>query len=362
MKKEIVSLPNCRHAGIGAREFFGGLGIEVLVPPPISEKTKKLGEQYSPADVCYPYKLTLGNMIEALELGATIIFMAGGGRGACRLHYYSRLQDITLQKMGYDFKLIPTSQPYDILANMREINPDISTRKIIKSFRFVWKKLKTLERAENLASKTRPYEAKKGETTKVLKEILKDVDKSKSLKTIKKIRSEMEDRFRGVERNGRQPGEVLKIGILGEAYCVLEPFSNNNLEAKLGEKGVWVSQKTSEATWIINSAKLNFSRWWIREKVAKRYLKVPGGGEDQQSVGKAIIYGKQGYDGVILIQPRTCLPENVAQMFLPEISHEYNIPFLALSFDENTSETAVDNRLEAFVEMIKMKKNKNKKK
>jgi len=263
--------------------------------------------------------------------------------------------------MGYDFKLIPTSQPYEILDNMRQINPHISTKKIIKSFRFVWKKLKTIERAHNLSLQTRPVESKRGQTTKVLKEILKEIDQAHTLKTIKSIRKSLPEKFDSIKENHREQGDLLKIGILGEAYCVLEPYSNQNIEEKLGERGVLVSQKTSEAGWITNSAKLNFSRWWIREMVAKRYLKVPGGGEDQQSVGKAMIYGKNGYDGLIMIQPRTCLPENVAQMFLPEISQKYNIPFLALSFDENTSETAVDNRLEAFVEMIKMKKKRNKK-
>ncbi len=358
--KEIVSLPNCRHAWIGAKAFFNGLDIDVLMPPPISDKTEKIGEQYSPADVCYPYKLTLGNMVEALEQGATILFMAGGGRGACRLHYYSKLQEITLKKMGYNFKLISTSQPYDVLDNMRQINPHISVTKIIKSFTFVWKKLKTIEKAQDLAWKTRPVEANRGETTKILKEALEEIYKAQTVKAIKSVNKSLAGKFESIKKKNIDSKDILKIGILGEAYCVLEPFSNKHIEEKLGERGVLVCQKSSEAGWVTNSAKLNFSRWWIRETVARKYLKVPGGGEDQQSVGKAIVYAKKGYDGLILIQPRTCLPENVAQMFLPEISRNYNIPYLALSFDENTSETAVDNRIEAFVEMIKMKKNKNK--
>lgn len=354
--KEIVTFPHCRHTWIAAKDFFESLGVDVLVPPPISKRTEEIGVKYSPPDACYPYKLTIGNMIEALEKGVTVIFMAGGGGGACRLHYYSRLQDMTLKKMGYKFRIIPTNQPYDILKILKKINSKVSLKKILQTFSFVWKKLKAIEKAETLSRKTRPYELKKGKTSEILKKALEEINKAQTLKSIKLVNLKIDEMFKSIEKKKKDPRDILKVGILGEAFCVLEPFANKNIEVKLGERDVLVSQNTSEAVWVINSAKLNFSRWWIKQMIAPQYLKVPGGGEDQQSIGKAILYGKKGYDGLILIQPRACMPENIAQIFLPEISQKYNIPYLALSFDENTSETAVDNRIEAFVEMIKRKK------
>ncbi|MBL7150203.1 MAG: CoA protein activase [Candidatus Pacebacteria bacterium] len=354
--EEIFTVPHCGYSWIAAKALLENLGFNVLVPPPISKYTEKLGAKYSPPDACYPYKLTLGNMIESLEKGATVIIMAGGRGGLCRLCYYSTLQKITLKKIGYKFRLITASQPHDIIKIAKEINPKISLKKTLKVIPFVWRKLKAVEKIEILARKTRPYELRNGETSKVMEGALKEVDKAQTLKEMGLVNLKINEMFKIIKRDKKDPHDILKVGILGEAFCVLEPFANKNIESKLGERGVLVSQKVSEAGWLLNTAKLNFPRWRIKHMIAPQYLNVPGGGEDQQSIGKAILYGKEGYDGLILVQPRGCMPENIAQMFLPTISQKYNIPFLALSFDENTSETAVDNRIEAFVEMIKRKK------
>jgi len=358
--KEIVTFPHCGYAWIAAKALLENIGFDVLVPPPISKHTEKLGAKYSPTDACYPYKLSLGSMIESLEKGATVIIMVGGKKGLCRLCYYSKLQEITLKKIGYKFRLITASNPQDAIKTLKKANPNISLKKTLKIIPFVWRKIKAVEKIEILARKTRPYELRNGETSKVMEGALKEVDKAQTLKEMNLVNLKINEMFKAVKRDKKDPHDILKVGILGEAFCVLEPFANKNIESKLGEKGVLVSQKVSEAGWLLTSAKLNFHRWWIKHMIAPQYLKVSGGGEDQQSIGKAILYGKEGYDGLILIQPRGCMPENIAQMFLPTISQKYNIPFLALSFDENTSETAVDNRIEAFVEMIKRKKERKK--
>ncbi|XOB41522.1 MAG: acyl-CoA dehydratase activase-related protein [Candidatus Nealsonbacteria bacterium] len=358
--KEIITFPNCGYTWIAGKAFLEKLGFNVLIPPPISKHTEKLGVKYSPTDACYPYKLTLGNMIECLEKGATVIIMAGGKGSLCRLRYYSKLQRITLKKIGYKFRIITASNPQDAIKTLKKANPKISLKKSLKPIPFFWRKLKVIEKIEILARKTRPYELRKGESSKVMEEALKEVDKAQTLKEMSLLNLKINEMFKIIKRDKKDPHDILKVGILGEAFCVLEPFVNKNIESKLGERGVLVSQKTSEAGWLLASVKLNFPRWWIKHMIAPQYLKVPGGGEDQQSIGKAILYGKEGYDGLILIQPRGCMPENIAQMFLPTISQKYNIPFLALSFDENTSETAIDNRIEAFVEMIKRKKEREK--
>jgi benzoyl-CoA reductase/2-hydroxyglutaryl-CoA dehydratase subunit BcrC/BadD/HgdB len=43
---------------------------------------------------------------------------------------------------------------------------------------------------------------------------------------------------------------------------------------------------------------------------------------------------------------------------LQNISNEYNIPILYLSFDTQTSETGIKTRLEAFIDMLQFKNNK----
>ena len=50
-----------------------------------------------------PFKYNLGNYIDALESGATILIQAGGG---CRYGYYAELQQQILKDLGYQFEFI----------------------------------------------------------------------------------------------------------------------------------------------------------------------------------------------------------------------------------------------------------------
>ena len=58
-----------------------------------------LGTRYSPECACLPFKLNLGNMIQALNQGATDIMMTGGF-GPCRFGYYSVIQETNPAGLG----------------------------------------------------------------------------------------------------------------------------------------------------------------------------------------------------------------------------------------------------------------------
>ena len=76
---------------------------QVIVPPKITKKTIEIGSVHSPDYVCVPFKYNLGNFIESLNLGANVIFQAGGG---CRYGYYAELQEQILKDLGYDYEFI----------------------------------------------------------------------------------------------------------------------------------------------------------------------------------------------------------------------------------------------------------------
>ncbi|MEO0053824.1 MAG: acyl-CoA dehydratase activase-related protein, partial [candidate division WOR-3 bacterium] len=46
------------------------LGAEVVVPPEPNRETVARGAQLAPETICLPFKVTLGNILQALELGA----------------------------------------------------------------------------------------------------------------------------------------------------------------------------------------------------------------------------------------------------------------------------------------------------
>lgn len=51
-----------------------------------------------------------------------------------------------------------------------------------------------------------------------------------------------------------------------------------------------------------------------------------------------------------------CTPEIDIMPVLQNISSDYKVPILYLSYDSQTSDTGLDTRLEAFYDMIQMRK------
>ena len=66
----------------------------------------------------------------------------------------------------------------------------------------------------------------------------------------------------------------------------------------------------------------------------------------------------ESYDGVIHAYPLTCMPENICRMILPHITRQEDIPLLNLCFDEHTSTVGTVTRLEAFVDMLRSRREK----
>ena len=76
-----------------------------LITPPVTKQTIALGARYSPEFACLPFKGILGTFIESLEMGADSLFMVTSSN-ACRMGYYSKVQEQILRDLGYKFKFL----------------------------------------------------------------------------------------------------------------------------------------------------------------------------------------------------------------------------------------------------------------
>jgi predicted nucleotide-binding protein (sugar kinase/HSP70/actin superfamily) len=149
---------------------------------------------------------------------------------------------------------------------------------------------------------------------------------------------------------------VLRVGVVGEIFMVLEDYANMNVEARLAEMGVEVHRGLWLSDWLNDRFRFlpfrrNQSRWALRS--ASPYLFSPCGGESVKSVGKSAYFARQGFDGIVHLMPFSCMPELVAQTILARLSSDFNLPILTLTYDEHTSSGALETRIEAFVDLVK---------
>ena len=204
-----------------------------------------LGARYSPEMVCLPFKLTLGNMIEALELGADTILTIGQ-YGPCRFGYYHRVQEVILRELGYNFKMLEQSDGF--MRNIRYITNQASWPQIIINFRFGLAKLKVLEDLERLVHKIRAIERDKGKATQIYRDAIKAVDSARDYRTLKSVKREYTQKLTDLPTISS--ASPLKIGVIGEFFVVVDHFANMDIEIELGKLGVEVKRPQSVLEWI----------------------------------------------------------------------------------------------------------------
>ena len=157
--------------------------------------------------------------------------------------------------------------------------------------------------------------------------------------------------------------QVIKIGIVGEFFILIDQFSSLNIEHILGDLGVVVIPSAYLSGFMLGSLKqVRFLDMFLPTKkhkiakLAKPFINRRIGGHTMESIGHTIEFALSGIDGVIHIYPFTCMPEITATAIFPKVSKKYDIPVLSLCFDEQTGIAGIQTRLEAFVDMIKRKK------
>ena len=104
MKSKVITFPWLGKYTEMIKESLENLGLKIQLPPKTTDKTIKLGVKNAAEMFCYPLKITIGNYIEALEHGADTLLMIDT-RGICRLRHYHKVQESTLKRLGYKFKM-----------------------------------------------------------------------------------------------------------------------------------------------------------------------------------------------------------------------------------------------------------------
>ena len=344
---------------IPLRTLFSGLGIELVVPPPPNNKTLNLGARLATETMCIPFKLTLGNIIKAMDMGADTVIHPSDV-WSCRFGYYGRRYCYILKDLGYKFDRIDVAghkfwEHYRTIKSLNKNSDILTTKAILEAIYRAYNKSSVMEFIEQTARNIRPYEIEKGFMTRILDRYLRALDKITSVKEMKQLKKRFVSDVNTIKKDlSRQP---LKIKIVGESYCVVEPFVNFNLIQVLGENGILVDPFLTAHKWLgFHSIRLGNQERKLIKKLAHPYWKYNVGGEDENAVGYSLLAAQQGYDGIICLHPFGCMSSTAVQPVLQKISRDKNIPYLDIGLDEQTSETGFNTRIDAFISVLEKRR------
>lgn len=322
---------------------------EVLPPLPTTKRTIELGSRHSPDFVCVPFKYNLGNYIESLERGATLLVQCGGG---CRYGYYGEVQQTILRDLGYEFEFLSLARDHARLGaayrQFRQYGSPVSFPRMLSHLSFAGAMIRVMDEIERMVRERIGFERHAGMLDVIHANFLSQLPLVHSRKTLQKLYLSTRERVEMVPVD--YPERLLRVGIIGELYSSMEPCSNFFLEKELASHGIFVHRYLNLSFLLFQKKRLSSHL----RKTAEKYLRYDIGAEGTGSVSHAHQLAQQEYDGVIHLKPFGCTPEVNAMPMLQNISADYGVPILSLSFDSQTSETGVKTRIEAFADMIKM--------
>lgn len=366
-KARIIAWPRMGRIDIPLKALLVSLGAKVVIPPPNSNEALEIGVRNSIEGICLPYKLNLANYIMALEKGANTLMMFQAP-GSCRLGNYTKMAQKTLKSMGYKFDMVIfdmyKSKMKQTLYAFWHVTRCLNPWRYYKGFSLGFNKFFAIDTAERLLFYTRPRELHKGDAEKCYEKWLKITDETNSVWKAKQLKKQIINDFKKIPVD--KDKNVPVVYLIGEFFVLLDPYTNQNIEKELGDMGVEVQRQIMFGDWLEHVLKpsIFYKKESHRErsvKYAKSYMKRAIGGECIETIGDTVYAAKHKIDGVIHISPFSCMPEIVAQNILPKVSKEEDIPVMSLVLDEQTGKAGYITRIEAFVDLIKRKKYKNKK-
>lgn len=327
------------------------LDADYLPLPQPTKRTVDLGSRNSSDYVCAPFKHILGDYIEALELGADVLVQFAG---PCRLGYYGELQESILRDMGYEFEMLnfatvagkPLTKYIELCK--KKVNPNLSVPHGVREMLAIFKMTECLDEAQDWYLAHAGFELEQGSFAHALSSYHADMRAARNEGDIIAAHRHGMDALRALPVH--TPVHPLRIGIVGEYFTAVDPAGNLDLERKLLDMGVEVHRQLN-----LTNRHLHYHEKNLRAGIAS-YVTHDVGPTSTMTIAATLRYAQEGFDGVIHAKSTGCTPEVDCIPVLQQINRDTGMPILYLSYDSQTSDTGLNTRLEAFYDMLAMKK------
>jgi len=308
------------------RTFFSELGIEVVNSGQTTKSLLDAGVKEALADACVPIKLFFGHVL-ALRDKADYLFIP-------RVVCLNRRTIYCPKFLG-----LPDMIRYGLTT---ELPPIIDVEMDNRKGRLaLWKSYLQIGRIFGFGK------------MKILKAYLKANSASKRYKMLMQAGMYPPEAMKMIENGVKTvPAAEKKYGrlvfaVLGYPYEVHDQFISVGLLNKLKKMGVHVITMEN-----LNPAKI--SRANILEKGMFWTF-------SEMALNSAYYLFKEGkVDGIIHLTAFGCGPDSMVDKLMEIASKDYpDIPYMSITIDEHTGDAGISTRLEAFLDMVKRKKEAN---
>lgn len=375
------------------------MGIEARPTPPSDARTLELGGKHTSGEECFPAKVTTGDFLKIVQQpdfdAKHTVFLMATIDGPCRFGQYAPFLRRVLRERGYGDVQVFSPHGEHAYSDSRDFD--------IAFLRTAWRALVSADILRKLLLQTRPYETVPGTADRAFRESVNDFcqmlerscsDSACQMRSLTASLLRARARFHAVP--ARFDGSRPLIGIVGEIFCRLNDFSNQDLVRRLEAQGAecwmadipeWVAYTNMEEarnlrlagraySWQMIKSKLRsriqrtdehalrslfvedfvgYEEPGIEEvlKLAQPYLPFSGAeGEMVANMGRSAYLALHGADGIVDISPFTCMNGVVSEAIYPKLSRDYHgIPIRNFYFDGQQSD--LDRDIEIYLELAR---------
>lgn len=303
--------------------FFREIGIKTLTSPPTNKKILQQGLQKAESEICTPVKIFYGHVAYLLESKSVeAVFLP---------------RMVAVEKPAYTcpkFLGLP-DMIKAAFSGTNIITEDFNRKLGLRSFYSSFIKL-GISLGANFNQAARALVSAQKSYKNFLKLLYRDIPYQAAVSLIKK------------EKNADVitplTAKELKIGIAAHPYNIYDEYFSLNLLRKLERMGVsyLTPDNVPPRIWSRLSIRLPKFLFWTYER---------------ELVGSALYWiEQQKIDGLIYVMSFACGPDSIVQYILENEARKYEIPMLTVVLDEHAAEAGLLTRLEAFIDMLKRKK------
>lgn len=302
--------------------FFQALGLEVVISAKTTKAILDKGVKQSVDDACLPVKLFFGHVLDLKD----------------KVDYIFIPRMVSVEKKAYicpKFLGLPDMIRYNI--------PDLPP--VIDVTVNMCRKDKNLYKS--FAETGRVFTKNPLAIRRAFRQGIEELERFNRLNRLGYLPHEtIENMEQGlIAQNFRpaQPAE-LTIALIGHGYNIYDTYISMNVIEKLREMGVRVVTPD------------NLKEDLVEEKAGelpKRLFWTLG----KRMIGSAFHFMRSdSIDGIIHVASFGCGPDSfTGEIIERHLRRRGNLPFLNLTIDEHTGEAGVITRLEAFVDMIRLR-------
>jgi predicted nucleotide-binding protein (sugar kinase/HSP70/actin superfamily) len=362
------------------------MGIDARPTPPSDARTLELGGKHTSGDECFPAKITTGDFLKiaqqpGFDAKRTVFFM-GTTNGPCRFGQYAPSLRKVLRERGEDDVQILSPHGEHGYSDFQDFD--------MAFVRTAWRALVSADILRKLLLQTRPYETLPGEADRAFRGSVEDFcqtleqscsDTRCQMRALTGALLRARARFHAVPARFDRSRPL--IGIVGEIFCRLNDFSNQDLVRRLEAQGAecwmadigeWIAYTNIEEERNLRLEGRTYSWDMIKSKLrsriqhadehalrslfadeftgydepgigevlhlAKPYLPFGGAeGEMVMNMGRSAYLALHGTDGIVDISPFTCMNGVVSEAIYPKLSRDYGgIPIRNFYFDGQQSD------------------------